>query len=129
MKNLIIILLMSLTFIGCRHYSCDEYLGIGDVWPEYGGIELSHDKICENSTAERLGLKYGDIIYFINDAEIHTVRNFEKTVSKINYGDTIRIKFKRYETGSWNSNEHGWVQKESTVIHKPIDEECDCENL
>jgi S1-C subfamily serine protease len=103
-------------------YGCDNqkrgYLGVsefGDIEDE-PGVRIA---VTKKSAVEKAGLKKGDVILQLDDAEINDFEDIEDFMDAVKPGDKIKIKYKRDgktetleatagEQQSWNWDASGW---------------------
>lgn len=64
---------------------------------EYFGVEFGVlvKKVIKDSPAEKAGIKAGDVIYKINQKEIHDVQDLVRTVNFYDPGDQVKVYLKR----------------------------------
>jgi S1-C subfamily serine protease len=69
------------------------------IMPDYTveGQGLRIDGISPGKNAERIGLKEGDFIIGIGDAEITDISTYMSALSEYNQGDSTRVKVRRGE--------------------------------
>jgi Do/DeqQ family serine protease len=84
----------------------NDLIKFGDVKRPYLGVQVAEDKfdagdgayigsVAKDGAAATIGLKKGDIITKVNDANINSWSELQATVSSYNAGEKINITYKR----------------------------------
>ena len=67
------------------------------IMPDYtfSGIGVRADGISEGKTAQKVGIKAGDVIVQLGDYKFTDVQTYMETLNKFNKGDATKVKVKR----------------------------------